>query len=711
MARLAVDIPIGSLATYVYPGGYDSTKLGLGPLMRQDSSGFVGPYTTVVGHPVEQTTNVPSFMPWAMQWSSTIDWIFLADQAAAGTTRRINYYTYNRSTGVLNWAGCIITTPPSGTNHTIRALRMTYDLHTVGTVAVTGTTVTGTSTKFSTDRACVGNRIGFGSTDPTQIVTWYEISAIGSDSSITLTTSAGTIGSGSTYVIEDLRAVTLNTAATTTNGGMFVTKGLRPEIFIQTTGTTVAAATTVDNARFTYWLADASTVTNITGFGLALPPVVDKQTQYAYALDTVANPVCFKYNLRAALSLTAGKDTTSLVFKTGSGGALSGTASQVNNARYASTNHGPGNGLNCIYFTTTTKIYRTNDVSTFSAASTTWVADSASEIPPGGVNTFAASSLMNCIEYSSLIDRFVIAVNATTTPFRSYLTQYRTDAGQFDQAFGLDNRQIDQTTVDSTTTPVPTLTGGPYTIWETAGLCYLAGIGTTAITNRLYVVPLLADWEYASVSNCRVVFPAISTPNANKYVRAYACTDEIIGTGTSGHNLGLPTEAYRMYYRTSGISDNSGSWTLLGDSHDLTGVAGASQIQLMAEFRMLGPIMIPARLLVVGVVYDDLTTDSHYQPSATLSSASTKKFAWRFSTAFGTTVPALRVRLIDAVSGGVYVDDNTGAPTGTFEASTNGGSTWSAWTNADKGNDTTYLRYTPASLGDNLTIRALLTLN
>jgi hypothetical protein len=173
----------------------------------------------------------------------------------------------------------------------------------------------------------------------------------------------------------------------------------------------------------------------------------------------------------------------------------------------------------------------------------------------------------------------------------------------------------------------------------------------------------------------------------------------------------LSPEPFRLYYRTVGISNNSGSWTLLPDDYNLNSVTPSTEIQFMFEFKTIGPYCIPARILNLSVVYEDDSTDSHYQPSIGLSDKTNKRFAWRFSTAFGSTVPTLRVRLYDAVSNNLLVDDNTATPTGTFEKSTDLGSNWVVWTNADKTNENTYIRYTPASLGDNIKVKALLTLN
>lgn len=707
---------IGTIASYKYGvESYDQNKLGLGPLMIQISgigneNNWMGPLPVTVVRPMEFSTNIPCVYPWAMQWSSTLDWVFLADNAGAAATRRVVMCTYNRDTASFNIEGFITITLPTATNHTIRAMRMTYDLHTSGTVAVNGTAVTGTTTTWSTDGVCVGNRIGFGSTDPTQISQWYEITAVGSNTSITIDSSASSISGGTAYVIEDLRAVLLTTNATAANGGLFVVKGLRKESF-SPIGTAIGAATTTDNLRACYWLADAATVTNTVGAGLAVEPITNKTTHVIWALDGTTTCTLFKYNLRAALAgLSSGKSTSAFTFKTNASATLTGTASQANNGRFAATGHGPGAGIGCIYFTTTTRVYRTKQTSTITASDATHVAggDVMTEIPPGGTSTYAASSLLNSIEYASAIDRFIVAVNSTTTPFRSYVTQFRTDSGQFDRIFGNDIRQIDQSAADGSTTPLPSMTGGPYSIWSEGGLLYVATIGTTAITNRVYAIPLSADWEYSESSNCCIVTPRILCSNIDQFIRVLTNEIEVLG-GATGRNLGIAPEPYRISYRVNGISDNSGSWTLLDQSGDLSAVAGASYIQFKLEFRTMGLTCVPARILGLGVAYTDLSTDSHYQFSAGQTDLSNKKFAWRFSTAFGTSVPNLRIRLYDAVSNSLLVDDNTSSSTGTFERSTNGGSAWSAWNNTDKGNDTTYLRYTPASLADNIKVRPLLT--
>ncbi len=713
MVTRAVTQNIGSLSTYRYSiDSYDETKLGLGPLMVQiagsGANGFAGPMPIGLARPMEQTTTIASQFPWAMQWQNNtageIDWIFLADLAATAATRRINAYSFDRRTGQFTWKGFVTVTYPHATNVTIRAQRMSYDLHTAGTVSVSGTAVTGSSTTWQTDKACVGNRIGFGSTDPTQITTWYEISAMASDTGITLSTSAGTIAGGTAYVIEDLRCIQLHTNATTTNGGVFVIKGLNWNQFASIGGT-VPAAVSTDNIRAAYWLKDAATVTHTVGFGAGLDAKTNATSQMFYSLDTLANPIVFKTNIRAALTLASGIDTTAFQFKTGSGGVLTGAPSQLNNGRLATVSHGPHSGNSTLYFTTASRIYAA-PVAGITTTSTTWLSSGSvmTENPPGGIATFAASGALASIEYAGSIDKFIVATGATQ---RNYVTQYRTDAGQLDRIFGTNTFQIDQLTVDATSTPVPSQTGASYTVWAEQGIVYIATAGTTAALNRLYAVPLGADWEYAADTDCRLIMPKMTLSDCTQINGFFAQSAQVIG-GASGKNLGLQTEPYRKYYRTSGISDDSGSWTLLDDTGEVA-IDGAAEAQMMFEFRTIGTIQIPARILSCGCIYTDSSGLSNYLLSDK-SDPTAKQFVFYFATAYGGTVPTLRIRIYDGVTGSLLVDDDSATPTGIWAKATDG-TTFGAYNSTDRANDTTYIRYTPASLADDVVARPVITLN
>lgn len=716
MTTRAAKLELGSLPTYKFDiDTYDPDKLGLGKLMIQKSGvapadNFAGPYPIQVMRPMEASTAIPFAFPWAMQWSynatSRKDWIFGADIATAAATRRLGMWIYDRITGLPTYQGFLtITFPGTSEAKTIRALRMSYETYSTGTVAVSGTAVTGTTTAWLTNRCCVGNRIGFGSTDPTQITTWYYISAMASDTGITLTTTAGTISAGTPYVIEDLRAYLCVTSATTSLGGLYVIKGLCPEHFT-TVGGTVPAATTVDNIKASYFLKDAATGTATVSFGLALEDAISKTSRMMWQLHTLANPILQKYDVYAALTLTAGAATNALVLISGAGGAVTGTTSQVNNGRIANAAHGPGSGLNCIYFTTTSRIYRTVDVSLITAASTTWLADNMTEVPPGGTSTFALGAGMQSIEYSAAIDRFLVMTTGAAG-IRSYLTQYRTDGGQMDRILFADYKQIDQGSADSSTTPTPSQLAATFSVWLEGGMLYAMRFGTTAILNQFYCIPLGADWEYVATSGARLVLPRIATPDAKSYELAYANAVQIVG-GATGKNLGLQPEPFRLQFRTSGITDNSGGWTAMDDTHDLSGVAGAAYIQFRAEFR-LGNLLIPARLLNLGVVYSDNGMSDKWQGSSNVGTdLANKRFGFRHSVAYGSTVPRLQIELFDAESGSSLGTDDTTTAAWTWEKSTNAGGAWGAMDMTDRANADTYIRVTPTSLADNIKVRAVL---
>lgn len=702
MATKAINFKFTGATTPI--SSYDQTKTNLGTLIKQYTGAlsqdkYAGPAKIGMTRPMEQSTAIPGIYPHVVTFSDTIDWVFLADNATAAATRRIILYEYNKTNSTFNWKGFITLTYPTATSHTIRGFRVSRELYTSGTVGVSGTSVTGNSTNWSSDRMSVGSRIGFGSTDPTQISTWYEISSIGGDTSITLSSSAGTISSGTPYVIEDIMIITSTTNATVTNGGLFVSKGIRPEIFTPG-GTTIPAATTVDNIRAVYWLADAATVTNTTAAGSALGTRTSWTDQRVYVLNLTGASV-FVYNFREALTLTAGKDTTTNIIKTGNQ-TVTGTLSQANNGRVGTLSHGPGNGIESLYFTTTTRIYR-SDISSITNGSTTWQSDTMVEIPPGGTTTYLASGAMTSCEISTGIDRLVITTSGAAG-VRSYVTKYNTSSDPFDHIFLVDDKQQDQSTSDSGGVPHPAILASPFSVWSENGILYLARVGTTAAINQLYTLPIGSHWTYAINNNELLITPKFDISDSSKLYNIYISDVERLGTDT----FSLATEPYKVYYRTSGISDNSGSWNLLDDSGDLSGVNG-TEIQFAISFKVIGTTCIPSRIMGLSLIYEDQSTDGHYQPSVANSSITSNIFAWRQSILWNSNIPNMRIRLYNATTGSLILDDNvTLSSFGTWEYSSDNGSTWNTWLDTEDtvGN---YIRYTASSLPGGVRIKALLT--
>ena len=726
MALVTVETKFGAQTSAVYPAGYDSTKLNLGPNIFQYAEGgaegsYVGPVPVALARPVETAGAKPGILPVVVPWSTNLQWVFLADGAAAGVSPRVvQMYYYNKTTHAYTWQGYItMAFPSAATNYTGVAMRMTYDKYTTGTAACAGgtTAVTGTTTTWTASRLAAGSRIAFGTTDPTTNPTWYEISAIGSDTTITLTTNGPNTGGSVSYVIEELRCVMVTTNSTPASGGIYIVKGLRPEVFTSG-GTAIAAATTVDNIRACYWIADAATVTNVTAKGCGLEPRVDWNTHYLWVLEGLASPneILFKYNLRAALTLTAGKDGTpfnSFVLKTGAGGAITGAPSAIGNMRYAQMSSGPGSGAGCLYFTTASRIYRTAATSTITSLSTVWLSggDVMTEVPPGTTNLFALTGALNTLEYSDVLDKMVI-LSTHAAGAKSYITGYNASNAAMDRIFLNDFKQTPQLSTDGQGYAIipNTLSISGMSCWAEGGILHLCTPGTTALTNFMFAMPASCDWEYTGATNSVAITPSISTPNCVSLNRVSVNHVRCLGNET-GNNIGATCEPIRISYRTSGITDNTGSWTLCDDSGALVGAA-TTAIQFKLEFRTIGHTNIPGRVIALSVSYNDSSTDTHFQASVGQSNLSTSTFAWRFSTAFGGTPPTLYVRLYDATNPStIYVTDNSATPTGTWQFSTNGGSSWGAFPLTDKANETTYIKYVPASLGSGIKVKPVLSLS
>ena len=682
---------------------YDDSKTFLGSLMRQytgpnPSDKFAGPSKIGMTRPIG-THNIPIAYPHAIRWDSDTDLVFLAEVSAAAATRRIVLYSYNRSTSTYNYLGYITLTFPTTTNHTIRGFRISRELYTIGDVGVSGTTVTGNGTSWQSDRMTVGSRIGFGSTDPTQIIDWYQIESIDSDTQITLTSSAGTISAGTPYVIEDLIVLVSTTNAIATNGGFFVAKGLRVEIFTPS-GTTIPAATTIDNIRAVYFLADAGTVTNTTAAGLALGSRTSWTDQRVYILN-VTGAAVFVYNFRAALTLTAGIDNTTNVIKTGNQ-ALNGTVPQLNNGRIATASHGPGSGVESLYFVTTTRVYR-SALTSITTGSTTWQTDFMVEMPPGGGDTYGATSTLSSIEYDPYIDRFFI-FNSGASGARSYVTVYQTIGDAFDHIFLVDDKQSNQSNADSGGVVHPSILGLPFSGWSEDGLLHFCRVFTFVSGSQIYSLPVGAHRRFAFDTNELIISPKFDISDSTRLYNISIRDLPKLGNDT----FDLPLEPYKCYYRTTGISSNTGSWTLIDDSGDLSGVTG-TEIQFAFIFKILGGFCIPSRICGFTVVYEDTTTDSHYQPSVSQSSIASRIFAWRQSVTWGSNIPNLRIQLFNAVTVSLISDDDVSSSAfGSWEYSSDGGSTWNAW---DDTQDVVgyYIRYTATSLPSGVRVRALLT--
>lgn len=656
---------------------YDKTRTNLGDLTGQFdvNSGaadglFVGPHPPAVGYFGESALAMPSQFIHPIQVAPDLWWIFGTDLATAAATRRVQLWTWIPSTNTVSLFGAVTLTFPTATAHTVRGFRAILTNITTGTVAVSGTAVTGTGTAFLTGIS-VGSRIGFGSTDPNAISTWYTISATGSATSITLASAAATFAAGTPYVIQDLMFVTTTTNATTTNGGLYVVKGLEPSIFT-VPATTIPAATTVDKIRAVYWLRDAATLTNTVAGGSAIEDFSSLTSQFVYVTNGASTSLqIYKYNFRAALTLSGGGATLSGGDLVITGAAtVTGNVLQQNNGRIAVLNHGPGAGVSSLYLLTSTRVCRV-PVSAITAGSTTFVADTMAEVTPGGASTNAVTSSFLAFDVVSTIDRLLIVPASGTGTL--YTTQYNTAGAQFERRSCHLTHQMNSSARDLDAPAYPHFVGNnSLNVWVENGVLFCICPTVTATLNQMFVYPYAADYVYGLPAG-RVVTAAISLGGvASKLWRVAVNAVSLVGDET----MGVPTDAFRLKYRVSGITDNSGTWLPVPTNGDLSGLATPAEIQFCFEFRTQGLVMMPARILSLALVYetfDDLP--SQYMWNFADFSSANGTFAWIQTATFA----AITTHTIE-----IYrADTNQLVLTQTSNTSTNGvfqywtGSVWS----------------------------------
>ncbi len=674
----------GTLTQQAIGAAYDATKINRGKHTGQfnlgagDTDKFIGPSPLGVANFGESSLAIPSNFVHPIKISDDLFWVFGSDFATAAATRRVQLWTWVPSTNTYTLVGAVTLTFPTTGNVTTRGLRVILENYTTGTVGVSGTAVTGSGTDFTTQ--CVGSRIGFGSTDPTQITTWYAISAIGSGTGLTLGSSAGTVSSGTPYVIQDLMIVHANTNATTTNGGLFVAKGLRFEDF-QNPATTIPAATTVDKIKAVYWLKDAATITNTTIGGCALGDRDTWTQQYVYSTDGAATTLkLFRYNIRASLTLTAGAATLtgSDMVVTGNQ-AVTGNISQANNGRVATLAHGPGSGVACLYLFTASRILRV-PLSSIVAGSTTFVADQMSEVPPGGANTGVATAGFTSMDVAGSLDKLVITAAASSGTI--YITDYYTGGQQIDRRAGCLTQQLPSSNRD-TDSPIfvhSIMANVPFVWVEDGWLFYLYTQTVTANVNALTVHPLAADLGFLAEVPNRIICPKISlgaTPA--KLYRALVACAENLGDDT----MGVTPDMYRLQYRTSGIDDNTGSWIDVPQSGDLSGVSPSADIQFAFVFRTAGVVMLPARILSLALIYEtDDALPSQYRWNFGDFNAGNGTFGWVQSALFGGSLNTHTINIYRADTDAlVLTQASTGTTNGTFEYWT--GSAWTAGLGSD----------------------------
>lgn len=705
MAREFSEYRFDDLTTPI--ASYDPTKINLGFCMKKGTDSYGRDYVSPLENKffrIYETYGELSGAVGSLEYNSNITWFFHANPAnIGGGVRKIYMHIYDKTLDTMTFQGTISVTP-YGSAQTVYSMAPSLEKHTTGTISVSGTIVTGIGTSWKTDGACVGNRIGFGNTDPSQITTWYQISSLTNDGQIILTESVGIISAGTPYVIEDFRLVYVNyNNGSTTASGLTIAKGLRPEIFTLTS-TTIPLSTTVDNIRAVYRLSNATTSSYLY-FGNVLTDKISLTEQYSYTTTGTSTIISIqKFNIRAALIVSAGSSTNAFILSTG-------------NATHSGTAYGGANpackaiygGIENIFLCFQTRISRVIP-SNITSGSTTFISDFMVENPPGGVSTFALTSNLRSISWMPLINKFMVTGTYSGTANRIFVFSY-SPGGTFERAIStidtIQSSSYSSFDIDTYSLSCVSNVAQYFDMSINNGIAMFSRYIADNNGIMMTFVPE-ADAAYESITNAHVITPEISTITAVSLSRLRIDSER---TRNANYTL-YPREYYRMYYRTSGISDNSGIWNDVRESGDLTGIPPTSGIQFKIVFRTMGISTVADKIYGIILSYDtnnDPPSTTFYEPSIAFSDETIGKVAWRQRALWETTnIPDLRIKMYDTSTVTLILTDNTSSTTeGVWEYSTDSGTTWNAWSVSANaiGN---YIRYTPYSaigLGVNVKIK------
>jgi hypothetical protein len=538
-----------------------------------------------------------------VSWSDNITWLVL-DEYRNWNISRFHLYTYNKRINQFDYVGSTYVTYPITQN--LQAYDKPYVVYNVinnGTVSVSGTSVTGSSTIWNDQKLCVGYRIGFGSDTPEFINDWYEISAINSNTSITLTSTATSYPVNTPYVIEEFMIVSARfNGSDFTRGGLFVIKGLSYFDFIHEKINSIPAATTVDRIKAAYHLDDISTQSYWYP-NCAIGSKVDNNTQYVYVASlqnniTTGNHLLV-FNLRADLtSISAGITTSAIVarsntfaFPANAPGAVSGKMT------IAKTSSGPGKDEECIYFANYGRVLRI-PTKLLLTPNANVITDEFSSIYGNGGFLYGGWYNTRFHKYLPEEDMFFFQEFSY-----AHMGFYRYKPGIRD-AIKLKRRYY---------TPWYSYTYNQLIFnisndvnWSlnlmthvSNGMIFFTREGADQLVN-IQAICYKPDELFAKKYNSYIITPTISTYNARKLSKIIISDNFVEGDDRYAK---LPAE-YNLYIRTEGIEDNTGKWILLNRMHDLSDIKATDKCQFRFEFTILAYSTIPRKIYNIDVFYE-----------------------------------------------------------------------------------------------------------
>jgi len=190
-----------------------------------------------------------------------------------------------------------------------------------------------------------------------------------------------------------------------------------------------------------------------------------------------------------------------------------------------------------------------------------------------------------------------------------------------------------------------------------------------------------SDYAFTQITGNEqaLVTPSMATTGCVLFHRV--CVNALRKHGANQYNH-WPAEPYKIWYRTSGITDNSGSWALVPEGGNLTSVTAASTIQFKIKFKTISQIGLPTRIYSLAVIYDNSADlPSHFKWNLADTNNGTGTVGFIQTTYYG-SVPHLQADYYRADTDvNVLSQASTGSTNGVFEYWD--GSAWTAGLSTD----------------------------
>lgn len=674
----------------------------------------------------------------ALKYNDNIDYVFMLDRMFNGFQRRIAFAAFDKSKnqwinqGSINFSASFTPTPQfTGFGSQVAAYLRTY---TSGSVQVNGVGVTGSGTNWATNRIFQGSRIAFGTTSSLNVTNWYEIADVPTETNLRLLEPLVPIPShsaGTPYLIEELKVIAPLGFTVGNFNGLLVINGLHAGTFANTRPLLYQYSSSADDRKQGYFLIrDALPSSSIYSGSLNAvafePNPISPSEHYAYMSfgnlgGGVAQFGYQKYNISRPVSAStflSGAISESFVLRTGN---YIDTGNTGLNMDLVTTNHGPGSGSLCIYHSfyarTGLRMFCIPiKTTTLNSGSTNYIQSYMLDVQAGGGVTRGTSG-QSVTTYIPSLDKFLCTPTQVSTGVGARISLYKfTDGPLQDIRYGPYNTQVNNSPsswISEKELPKHFIYNGDSFIFTAATdeMVYFmhqpAAVGTSSplsVSQTLFGVPIACDWEAAPNTKQWVTFPPIETPNAISYTTVYTKSPKFIG----GDAFGYAPEQLVIYYRTSGIDDDSGKWIRLTSSGDLKDVPVASKIQFSIAFDVLGSFGLYNRLYGICLTYDKEQPDEHYQASLEESNIANNEIVWVQVKKWNSNIPNLKINIYNNLNNSLLINDTTAVQNqGTFEYSEDGGITYQAWDNTKDaiGNR---IKYTANSLPANTNVKIIL---